>query len=247
MTTPAELGRREGAVPVWPDVEPPAAVRVIVLADVRLYREGLAHLLANRDGISVAATGPIDERALAHIATERPDVILLEAAAACDSDILQQLSRLVPHAKIVAYGVTDEGEQVLRCAEVGVSAFVSGEATAEELIGAILGLAREELNCSPRVAAILLRRVRTLAAGLTSLGRSDRLTSRELSIVALIADGLSNKEIAFRLGIELCTAKNHVHHILEKLQLTRRAQVAAHVQRATMMRPAARRPATAGS
>lgn len=230
----------------WPDFEPPTAVRVMVLADVRLYREGLARLLANQEALSVVATAPIDERALSLVGAARPDVILLEAAAACDTDILQQLARLVPDAKIVAYGVTDESEQVLRCAEIGVSAFVSGEATTDELIGAIRGLARGELNCSPRVAALLLRRVRALAAGLTPFARSERLTSRELGIVALIAEGLSNKEIAVRLGIELCTVKNHVHHILEKLQLTRRAQVAAHVQRAATLRPFGRSPAPSG-
>ena len=75
----------------WPNFEPPTAVRVMVLADVRLYREGLAHLLANHEALSVVATGPIDERTLVLLAAERPQVILLEAAAACDTDILQQL------------------------------------------------------------------------------------------------------------------------------------------------------------
>jgi two-component system, NarL family, nitrate/nitrite response regulator NarL len=231
----------------WSDAASPTAVRVMVMADVRLYREGLARLLASHEGLSVVGTGPINERAIVAIATERPDVILLEAAAACGTDILQQLARTVPDAKVVAYGVTDESEQALRCAELGVGAFVSGEASANELIGAIVGLARGEFNCSPRVAALLMRRVNALAAGMAPFARSHRLTSRELGIVALIAEGLSNKEIAGRLGIELCTVKNHVHHILEKLQLTRRAQVAAHVQGAGMVRRVGRPATAAGS
>jgi DNA-binding NarL/FixJ family response regulator len=94
---------------------------------------------------------------------------------------------------------------------------------------------------------LLVRRVRALSQGLAPNVPHDRLTPRERGIVALIAEGLSNKEIAVRLGIELCTVKNHVHHILEKLHVARRTQAVARVRRTRLLRPAANSPGGSGS
>ena len=81
-------------------------------------------------------------------------------------------------AKVVAYAVLDEDRQAVRCAEAGAAAFVTGEATAEQLVGAILGVARGEANCSPRMAARLIERLRTLAQRVAPAGPQARLTSR---------------------------------------------------------------------
>ncbi|HEY3149790.1 MAG TPA: response regulator transcription factor [Dongiaceae bacterium] len=207
----------------------------MVLADVRLYREGLARLLGSHENLVLVGAGPVDGNALERVVSARPDVVLLEAAAACETTIVQDLLRQAPDARVIAYGVQDEDQQALRCAEIGAAAFVMGEATGQELIGAILSLARGEFRCSPRVAAMLVRRVSALAQGLGEEPRQARLTPRERGIVALIDDGLSNKEIAQRLGIELSTVKNHVHHILEKLHALRRAQAAARFRHTQLL------------
>jgi two-component system nitrate/nitrite response regulator NarL len=204
-------------------------VRVAIVADVRLYREGLARLLSSYEALSVTSIGPVDRSTLEAIRRDQPDIVLLEAGAACQTTIVQDLSAIAPDANVVAYGLTDEASQALRCAEVGVSAYVPGEASGEELARTILSLRRGEFNCSPRIAALLMRRVCALSRSATP-EPSDQLTARELGVVAFIADGLSNKEIAARLGIELSTVKNHVHHILEKLKVTRRTQAVARVR-----------------
>jgi DNA-binding NarL/FixJ family response regulator len=204
---------------------------------VRLYREGLTRLLSGHSALTVVGAAPLDPDALPRVAAERPDVVLLEAAAACETQVTQDLARIVPDATIVAYGLVDEERQALRCAEAGVMAFVSGEATSEQLIGAILGARRGEVTCSPRVAALLMRRVRALTQGLAPDRRHPALTPRERGIIGLIAEGLSNKEIGARLGIELCTVKNHVHNILEKLNVTRRSQAVARVRRSRLLWP----------
>jgi len=134
--------------------------------------------------------------------------------------------------------VVDEERQALRCAEAGVAAFVTGEATGEQLLAAILDVGRGEFSCSPRISALLVERVRTLSQSAAAPTPHAHLTPRERAIADLVAEGLSNKEIAARLGIELCTVKNHVHHILEKLQVARRTQAAARVRRARPVRPA---------
>lgn len=208
----------------------PAPIRVAVLADVRLYREGLARVLASYEGISVVGAGPAGDDASVWLRSAAPDVILIDGASACETTIVSDLLRAAPDARIVAYGVRDETDQPLRCAELGVSAFVPGEASDDDLVQIIRGSARGELLCSPRIASLLVGRVRTLAQAQAQHLPSRELTMREEGIVALIADGLSNKEIALRLGIELCTVKNHVHHILDKLQVSRRTQAVARLR-----------------
>lgn len=215
----------------------PQTVRVMVLADVRLYREGLTRLLGGQDGLTVVGVAPVTEDSLLRVAAEHADVVLIEAATACETSVVRDLEQLAPEAKVVVYGVVDEDRQALRCAEAGVAAFVTSEATGEQLVSAILGVGRGEFSCSPRIAALLLRRVRALSQGVTPHVPHARLTPRERAIASLVADGLSNKEIAAHLGIELCTVKNHVHHILEKLHVSRRTQAAARFRRTRRLKP----------
>jgi two-component system, NarL family, nitrate/nitrite response regulator NarL len=208
----------------------------MVLADVRLYREGLASLLAGEPTLTVAAAEPVNENALKRIRTDQIDVVLLEAATACETRVIEELARLAPNAKVVAYAMLDEDRQAVRCAEAGAAAFVTGEATTEQLVGAIRGVAQGEANCSPRMAALLINRLRILSQSTRPAGAHAELTARERSIVTLIDDGLSNKQIAARLGIEVSTVKNHVHHVLEKLGVTRRSQAAAHLRQSRLIR-----------
>jgi DNA-binding NarL/FixJ family response regulator len=218
----------------FPPIDPSAVrlpVRVVVLADVRLYREGLARILGDYAAIALVGIGPTDRDTLARTAAEVPDVVLLEAAAACNTTIVDKLAKLAPDARVLAYGVVDEDRQALRCAEVGVAGFVPSHATGEDLVDAVLGIARGEFRCSPRVAALLVKRVSALSHGLTPEHSHGQLTPRERAIVTLIDEGLSNKLIACRLSISLSTVKNHVHHILEKLQASRRTQAAAQFRR----------------
>jgi DNA-binding NarL/FixJ family response regulator len=212
-----------------------ATIRVMVLADIRLYREGLARLLARHSSLTVVAAGPVNEDSLFRVHKEHVDVILLEAATACETRVMRNLALLAPEAKVVVYGILDEERQVVRCTEAGAAAFVTGEATEGQLVSAILDVGRGELHCSARVTALLVNRLRSLSQGLARGVKHTPLTARERGIVALIDEGLSNKEIATRLGIELCTVKNHVHHILEKLQVRRRTQATAGVRRARLL------------
>jgi DNA-binding NarL/FixJ family response regulator len=98
------------------------------------------------------------------------------------------------------------------------------------LIATLASVVRDEMACSPRIAAALLRRVASLAVERSPWPSGARLTARELEVLGLIDEGLSNKQIAGRLCIELATVKNHVHNILEKLQVGRRSEAALQVR-----------------
>lgn len=215
---------------------------IAVVADVRLYREGLARALGARLELTVVCDVALGQEGIARLGLTQPDIVLLEAPSARLADVVSQLRAVVPAARVVAFALADEEHDAIRCAEAGASGYVSRDATIEELVTTILRVARGEFPCSPRVATLLARRLSVLAGRRpTPASGPDPqtlLTARERQILALIDDGLSNKEIAARLGIELSTVKNHVHHILDKTSATRRAQAAARLRAA---RPEGRR------
>jgi DNA-binding NarL/FixJ family response regulator len=157
-------------------------------------------------------------------------VVLLEVGIPGGLDAVVGNGHGARPTRILALGVPDEEDDVIACAEAGVAGYVMREDSLDALVVAIESVVRDEMLCSPRAAAALMRRVRVLSAERQeALGQ--KLTRRELEIVALIDEGLSNKAIAQRLCIELATVKNHVHNILEKLDVSRRAEAAARVRR----------------
>jgi two-component system nitrate/nitrite response regulator NarL len=203
----------------------PAPVRVFVVADVRVYRELLADALAGEDGLEVDGSAPGDIAGLA-IGMAEPGVVLVDTASVPGPAGVRALAAAAPTAKIVAVGIPDDESAVLALAEAGVAGYVTVEQPLSELVAAVEAATNDELQCSPRVAAALAKRVATLAVGPRGTG-DQRLTRREREIAALIAEGLANKQIARRLSIEQATVKNHVHNILSKLGASRRDEVAA--------------------
>ncbi len=202
----------------------------MVVAETRLYREGLVQILAGHPRIDVAASAADAPAALEGIAACRPDALLVDVGAAASTGALREIVEAVPGSRVIAFGVAETDDVILDCAKAGVAGYVPRHASLDELIAVVEGVMRDELVCSPRLAGTLLRQVRTLARDRSEDDGGVRLTSRETQIVGLIDEGLSNKEIATRLQIELATVKNHVHHLLEKLGVSRRAEAAARVR-----------------
>jgi two-component system, NarL family, nitrate/nitrite response regulator NarL len=199
-------------------------VRVLVVADVRFYSEGLV-LVLGRDA-DVEVTGAVAGRdALDAVKRDRPDVVLLDVATAGARMLPRMLSDTGAHPQVVALAVRNEAGDVLAWAEAGVASYVTIDGTIDELISTIKSVNRGELDCSPSMASSLLHRIGALsAAGQHQQAR--RLTGRENEIVDLLAAGMSNKQIARQLYIELPTVKNHVHNIFEKLNVSHRQEAA---------------------
>ena len=202
-------------------------IRAVVIAAARFYREGLAQALVRSPDIAVVGTGADAAGAAGAIAANLPDVVLVDLAGSAGLDVVRAVSQLGHGPRIVALGIEETSEHVVACAEAGATAYVPRDASLEELVLAVASAARGEQRCTPRVAAALLRHIgaRTVRPADDAGRRAAlRLTVREREIVQLIERGLSNKEIASALGIEVATAKNHVHNILEKLGARRRAE-----------------------
>lgn len=213
-------------------------IRVLIVAHIRLYREGLAQVLAHEPSLAVVGSVASRAEALAVAARARPDIVLLDLATDESAVLVRQVTDTAAGMKVVAIGVSEVEGDVLSCAEMGVAGYVPREGSLEDLVAAVESVGRGELRCSPRIAGTLLRRLATMASERQPEVRS-RLTLREQEIVALIDRGLSNKEIAARLGIEIATVKNHVHNVLEKLSVRRRGEAAAKVRARTAFGPLA--------
>ena len=217
---------------------------IIIVSDTRLYRESLALGLARVDRVVVVGVADTVASALTCIEEKNPDVALLDFAMPDALTLPHAIAAAQMLVKVVAFSVADAEDEVCECAEAGIAGYVARNGSKEDLIAAVENAVRGEVLCSPRVAASLFRR---LAAKVQTTGQrrpEPALTSREQDIVALIDRGLSNKEIARQLNISLPTVKNHVHNILEKLQVRRRGAAAALLREAALARPTTRRSPT---
>jgi two-component system, NarL family, nitrate/nitrite response regulator NarL len=201
---------------------------VFVLVAVRLYRDGIADAL-RRDLrfrlVGSAASLEDAEESLRSLARP-PDVALVDVELPQGAAVARLIRASWPSVGIVVLAVREADEDILSWAEAGVSGIVSRDATLAELLDAVEAAARAEVLTSPAVTAVLLRRVASVA-GTGVGGTGVALTRREREIVRLVGRGLSNKEIAAELRLELPTVKNHVHHVLEKLCVAHRADAAA--------------------
>ena len=212
-----------------PVARPVSAIRVLIVAGVRLYREGMAASLERRDRIVVIGTAGTSVAALDLVATIGVDIVVLDMATQQNVELVRAIRRIVPDIKAVVFGVDGSENDIVAFAEAGVAGYVPSDASMDDLTATITGVVRGDLVCPPIVAATLLRHVGTMAVSGHDLRGPDTLTSREIEVLSLIDAGLTNKEIAVRLHIEVATVKNHVHHLLEKLHVTSRAAAAARL------------------
>lgn len=212
-------------------------VRVLIAAEIRLYREGLADMLRQEPGIEVVATVSGADDAVRALRVHAPDIALVDLASRDNAWIVRALAAAAPDTRVIGLSIPDSEADLLASAEAGVAGYVTRDGSIEDVVAAIEAAARGEALCSPRMAATLFQRVATLALERSPQSIESRLTRRELQILDLIDQGMSNKEIARQLTIELSTVKNHVHNILEKLGVNRRTEAAARAR--TRRRPAA--------
>jgi len=210
-------------------------IRIVMIHRQRLVREGLAFVLAQQQGMAVVSSVAEACEVLGEMATLRPDVIIIELSLPERDGLsdLRQLRKTFPDlTKVLMIGLSELVSDVLACIEAGASGYLPQEASLEDLIRSVRAVAAGEALCSPKVTSFLFTRIAQRARERERLQALSfvNLTRREREVIALVEEGLSNKEIAVRLQIELQTVKNHVHNILEKLQLNSRREVARYAR-----------------
>jgi DNA-binding NarL/FixJ family response regulator len=213
----------------WPQ-QTADLLRVLVVSEIRLFQDAFAALLGRQAGVCViGTTNPL--QAAAQTAELLPDIVLFDATRAGNLGHARTLADQVPAAKIVAFGVTETDAEIVALAAAGIAGYVRDDAATEDVVAVLRSAMRDELLCSPRAAATLCHHVALLSRN----GHGDplaespaaALSKRELQVGDLIDRGLSNKQIARQLGIQVTTVKNHVHNIFDKLKVHRRGEAAA--------------------
>jgi two-component system nitrate/nitrite response regulator NarL len=199
-------------------------IRVLVATHIRLYCEGLERVLRESPEFALVGTACTAAEAIDQTHKLGADVALLDMAMADAFVVAKEVARSGAHSKIVALGMPDDETQVLNCAQIGIAGYVTRDGSVEDVVAAIKAAARGELHCSPKIAGSLFRRIAALSTERSGRPVAGTLTVREAQILKLVQEGMSNKMISRSLGIELPTVKNHVHSILAKLGVHRRAE-----------------------
>lgn len=209
-------------------------IRVLVAHPSRLFREFLAFVLARQQAISVVATVARISEAVADLERLRPDVYIIDLGSPGRQGIedTRKLRSRFPEAKILMTGLGGLESDVLACAEAGAGGFLAEDASLGDLVENLRAVAAGETICSRKVAGLLFARLAQSAGEREQRRILDmpRITPREREIIALIDAGLSNKEIAVRLCIEVQTVKNHVHNVLEKLHVDGRRELRQYIK-----------------
>lgn len=202
-------------------------IDVVVVAPIRLHRESLAGALQSAGNLRVIGeTEQLDEGLNRMRELRRPAVGLVDGAPL--TDVAAARTTKWPEAKLVVIGVADDS--AVAWIEAGASGCVPPAGSLEDVVAAVEKVACNGLAASPDVMAHLASRVRRLAAEMPSSVLPAPLTCREAEVLGLLAEGLSNKQIARQLSIEYQTVKNHVHHLLTKLGVSRRGEAVARVR-----------------
>ena len=206
-------------------------IPVFLIDDNRLLREGLSAMLASR-GLKVAATSRGGQEALREIARVKPQLILLDSALG-DRDCVRfalEVRRTFPTVKVIVMGLLPANEDFVEFIKAGVAGFILKDATIEVFIDTIMSVANGMSVLPPALTGNVFSQVaaQAISRGKRGAKAAVRMTARERQVIELIAEGLSNKEIAERLHIATHTVKSHVHNILEKLTLHTRLEVAAY-------------------
>jgi DNA-binding NarL/FixJ family response regulator len=205
-------------------------IRALLVEDNRLLREGLTAMLKEQPDIRVVASSGNSD-AVQKWRSLRPDVVLLDVGLRGQSSLrlVKSVKSSTPTAKVIVMDLAPVQTELMQFVRAGVSGFVLKDATFDEFIRTIRSVAKGVKVLPPVLTGSLFSQIvdHATRTGKGNPFKSVKMTSREREVVALIAEGLSNKEIAQRLNCAIDTVKTHVHNILEKLALHTRLEIAS--------------------
>jgi len=205
-------------------------MNIIVLTPVRLFGDGLGACLSNRAGMHVVAVLNDLESLRAHLTTSVADVVLVDVTQGINLFDVRAIAAQWPHVALVALGLQEHRQEVIRCGRAGFAGYVSRDASIDALCHTLSEIVAGRLPCPPEISGGLLRALFRTNEPAEETPLDLALTRRESEVLELVGRGLSNKEIGGELCLSVATVKHHVHHVLEKLKLPRRAQAMRKVR-----------------
>lgn len=202
-------------------------IRIMIVDDHKMVREGLKIYLAMEDGIEIVGEAENGAAAATLAAELKPDVILMDLMMPV-ADGIEGTKRCLaahPGAKVIILTSMPDDERVVPAIRAGALSYMLKDVSADELAQAIRSAATGKPTLHPMAAQ---RMMQELTAPAKPKAGIDEISPREMEVLLLIAQGLANKEIGERLYIGERTVKTHVSHLLEKLQLQDRTQLAIY-------------------
>lgn len=208
------------------------ALKLVIADQHQLFRDCLAAVLAEGQGFEVVGKVSSGREALERLGDTRVDILLVSLDPATDGicGLIREVEERSPSSKVVLLGRDDSEERVLDCLQAGACGYLMRDQSLADLRSAIEAVSQGDTICTPRIANSLCNRLARLGRERRRRARLDylTLTPRELEILGLISEGLSNQEIARRLFLSVHTVKNHVHKTLETLGVHSRWAAVRH-------------------
>lgn len=205
--------------------------KLILIVENRIYREGISHFLDNENKLNVASTAPDCESAKRTLSLCDVDVVMLDYHLPDAMDMLYFIRHHQPQSKIVILTYNNDLDVVARCMKAGIEGLITNNDSMQDLRQCILTVSSGHL-CYPANTSSAIQTSTPMHSPITQDNTGGiRLTSRQIKVLHLVEQGYSNKDIARTLNIELCTVKNHMHHILGKLDVKNRCEAASVFRR----------------
>jgi len=211
---------------------PDAAIRILIADDHEVVRIGLAALLDAQDGFSVVAQAESGEEATRLARHHRPDVVVMDIRMPNGSgiDACRAITGELARTPVIMLTSHADSDALFDAIDAGASGYVLKRVGSGELVDAVRTVAAGGSLLDPAVTRRVLDRIRN-ASRVEEAGAFADLTERERRVLAHIADGASNREIATRMGLAEKTIRNYVSSVLGKLALESRSQAAAYAIR----------------
>jgi DNA-binding NarL/FixJ family response regulator len=210
-------------------------IQVLVIEDNRLVRDGLATLLGDHPDLKVVGAVANASTGLAQMRETKPDVVLVDAALGNGDShrLVRDLRKEGPETRVIVMDLLPVQQDVIEFVRAGANGFIVKDATIDDFVMTIRSVSHGAAVVPQSLTGTLLSHIadQALIRSGPAVLEAVRMTKRERQITDLIAEGMSNKEIAQQLNIALYTVKSHVHNILEKLALHTRLQIAAHAHK----------------
>jgi NarL family two-component system response regulator LiaR len=213
----------------------PDSIRVMLVDDHGVVREGLRTFLELQDGIEVVGEAEDGEQAVREAERIEPDVILMDLVMPVLDGVgaMRELRHRLPLTRVIVLTSFTEDDRLLPAIQAGAAGYLLKNVQPKELARAVRAAHAGEALLDPAVAARLVEAIAQPAGE----EPRDELTPREREVLELIGQGLSNKRIALQLGVSEKTVKTHVGHVLAKLGVTDRTQAALHAMRSGLLSP----------